>query len=364
MTTVDNEGIFPSLTPDYILAFQFSNWYPSFARVSPKSTIIRPLGKDFKHHLESDSIFVPEGSEDVFAEKTLAAIPLESTLSDDDGDDEREDTATAGDHFSFPELDERIRSVIREYKAVFPKLNFSSPKDASWVLLASSPLKCTSPADVYLLLKSSDFITHDFSIESVFDGCGTENLPVYELELVLRKWYPVDSSREVRCFVRNDILLGITQRDTNFYDFMINAETQKTIKTTVYNLWEEVVRPNWNFPQKDYIFDLLLTRDLSGGHVIDFSPYAPRTDPFLFTYEELHEVLSKAVQDASARRTFLPELHVIESPLHPSATQSMPAYQHNRVPIEALTLSEGRNIVEFGEIWQEEVTRAVGEDDD
>ncbi|KAI6037698.1 D123-domain-containing protein [Pisolithus marmoratus] len=343
MSTVHNNGIFPTLTPSYILAFQFSNWYPSFTRVSPKSTIIRPLGKDFKDYLESDSIFVPEGSEDVIVESTLS--------DDDDDDDEHEDIVTPERHFSFPELDERIRSAIREYEAVFPKLNFSSPKDASWVLPASSPLKCTSPADVYVLLKSSDFITYDLSIQSVFD------------ELVLRKWYPVDHGREVRCFVRSDILLGITQRDTNFYDFMINPEVQKTIRTTVYRLWEGIVRPSWIFPQKDYVFDLLLTRDLSSGHVIDLNPYAPRTDPLLFTYEELCEVLSKAIEDASASRTFLPELRVIDSPHHPAATHNMPAYQHNRVPIEALTLSEGRSIVEFGEIWQEEVARAGREDD-
>lgn len=73
----------------------------------------------------------------------------------------------------------------------------------------SSPLKCTSPADVYLLLKSSDFITHDLSIERVFEGCETNNQSSYDLELVLRKWYPVDRSREVRCFVRNDTLIGL-----------------------------------------------------------------------------------------------------------------------------------------------------------
>ncbi|KAI6151591.1 D123-domain-containing protein [Pisolithus tinctorius] len=356
MSVVNNDDIFPPLTPDYILAFQFSNWYPSFIRASPKSTIIRPLGKDFKHYLESDSIFVPDGSEDVVVESTIS--------DDDDDDDEYEDTAIVGEHFSFPELDERIRSVIREYKAVFPKLNFSSPKDASWVLPASSPLKCTSPVDVYLLLKSSDFIAHDLSIESVFDGCKIDDLPDYELELVLRKWYSVDHSREVRCFVRNDVLVGISQRDTNFYDFMINPEVQNTIKTTVYNLWQEIVRPNWTFSRKDYIFDFLLTRDLSSGHIIDFNPYAPRTDPLLFAYEELHEVLSRANQGASASRTFLPDLRVIDSLLHPAATRNMPAYQHNRMPIEALTLSEDRNIVEFGEIWQEEVIRAMREKDD
>ena len=82
-------------------------------------------------------------------------------------------------------------------------------KDASWILPASSPLKCTSPADVYLLLKSSDFIAHDLSPSSVFAGCDQTEPEPYDPELVLRKWYSVDRSRELRCFVRNDVLLGM-----------------------------------------------------------------------------------------------------------------------------------------------------------
>ena len=77
------------------------------------------------------------------------------------------------------------------------------------MLPASSPLKCMSPADVYLLLKSSDFVQHDLSPEHVFDGCESRP-PSYDLELVLRKWYPVDRSRELRCFVRQEKLLGRT----------------------------------------------------------------------------------------------------------------------------------------------------------
>ena len=63
-----------------------------------------------------------------------------------------------------------------------------------------------------MLLKSSDFITHDLSVDSVFKGTtnavAKTSSPPYELELVLRKWYPVDSSREFRCFVRKNGLLG------------------------------------------------------------------------------------------------------------------------------------------------------------
>lgn len=55
--------------------------------------------------------------------------PPESSLSDDessepdDGDDGDERT-----RFAFPELDAQIRAAVVEYGAVFPKLNFSSPR--------------------------------------------------------------------------------------------------------------------------------------------------------------------------------------------------------------------------------------------
>lgn len=81
------------------------------------------------------------------------------------------------------------------------------------MLPPSAPLKCTAPSEVYTLLKSSDFILHDLDKEKVFEGCEIENhavSPPYELELVLRKWYPVDRSRELRCFVRREILLGVS----------------------------------------------------------------------------------------------------------------------------------------------------------
>ena len=78
--------------------------------------------------------------------------------------------------------------------------------------------------DVYILLKSSDFVSYDLDVERVFEGCTpspdhgedasrgaaeteTEH-PDYELELVLRKWYHVDPGREFRCFVREKRLIG------------------------------------------------------------------------------------------------------------------------------------------------------------
>jgi hypothetical protein len=55
-----------------------------------------------------------------------------STLEDDDdhdGDSDDEATASPAMRYAFPELDSQIRAAIDEYDgAVFPKLNFSSPK--------------------------------------------------------------------------------------------------------------------------------------------------------------------------------------------------------------------------------------------
>jgi hypothetical protein len=71
--------------------------------------------------------------------------PPRSTLSDDE--DEMDDSASELDneyrreHFSFPDLDDKIRLAISEYEAVFPKLNFSSPR------VSAHPLR--SLANVY-----------------------------------------------------------------------------------------------------------------------------------------------------------------------------------------------------------------------
>ncbi|KAF5315292.1 hypothetical protein D9619_007381 [Psilocybe cf. subviscida] len=440
MAANSDDALFPPLTRDYILAFQFSSWHPTFAAHSIKSTIIRPLSREFREYLDADGVFVPEGSEDALAESTLSddekdadtnqnenESPSDSESDDEDSDEED----TRRRHYAFPELDVRIRECIKAYDAVFPKLNFTSPRDAAWLLPASSPLKCTSPADVYLLLKSSDFITHDLSPEAVFEGTIPPTVPSasktangsssesasYELELVLRKWYPVDRSRELRCFVRDGVLLAISQRDTNFYEFWNEPATQDRVRTAVREFWETHVRPKWPVTagvQHDYIFDLLLTRDLARAHIIDFNPYAPKTDPLLFSYEELAALRHRnAVTHAKDPRQWrpsgeeeedgyqagsdgnddgaeeedkhardekeepgpasqsqshlpipprLPVLRVIDSAAHPAATSNAPAHQHNMIPFEAVSLSSGRDIEEFADTWQASVKESMRDD--
>ena len=159
--------------------------------------------------------------------------PADSDLKSDDGEDDQEwkkdfehltggadaEEAEASDNEDeqniphFPELETDIAEAIEELGgSVFPKLNWSSPKDASWIAL-SGTLKCTNAADIFLLLKSSDFVMHDLSqaFEHCYVGEGTlEDLPKRpeRFQLVLRKWYELSPSMEFRCFVRDGRLIG------------------------------------------------------------------------------------------------------------------------------------------------------------
>lgn len=98
--------------------------------------------------------------------------------------------------------------------------------------------------------------------------------------------------------------------------------------------------------------DLLLTRDLSRAHVVDFNPFAPRTDPLLFEWPELAELHNQAEQaeielgvqslrlgedalasEPSVLRSTFPLLRVVTSPNQ----SARPMYSHNMIPADALS---------------------------
>ena len=100
------------------------------------------------------------------------------------------------------------------------------------------------------------------------------------------------------------------------------------------------------------MIDILLTRDLSRFHVLDFAPYAPRTDALLFTYEDLYALQQRLTDSDDA----LPEFRVVDKDAKPAAA---PANVHNMVPLEALSLSAGRGIDDFQRVWAEQVRRGM-----
>ena len=73
-------------------------------------------------------------------------------------------------------LEKRLREAIEELGgAVFPKLDWSAPRDAGF--LRAGSLKCETPGDIFLLLKGSDFVAHDLT--HAFDACVDEPVKLY-----------------------------------------------------------------------------------------------------------------------------------------------------------------------------------------
>ncbi|KAF8480698.1 D123-domain-containing protein [Gautieria morchelliformis] len=352
--------LFPAHSRRYIAAFQFSAWHAAFARVSPRAVVTHPLDGAFRAYLEADGVVVPEGADDGVSDPSS------------DEDDATEPDAPARPRPAFPHLDAQIRAAVREYDAVFPKLNWTAPQDASWIL---PTLRCTSPADVYLLLKSSDFVSHDVDPQLAFAGCAPGPGPStasdrpehpHDLELVLKKWHPMDRGREFRCFVRDEILIGISQRDVNYYPHLNEQDTRDKILRSIVYFWVRHVRLKF-VGGGDYVFDIHMTRDLSSAHILDFNPYHPKTDALLFTYDELLQLLMSASTSAAASTpdepSFTPVLRTITSASHPAAARNAPSNQHNAVPFEALQMSAGNDIGTFSAMWQEELQKSMYEDE-
>ena len=199
--------------------------------------------------------------------------------SDDEDDDE--DVAA-----HWRPLHHTIESTIVELGGkVIPKLNWSAPKDATWI--NANSMECRSANDVYLLLKSSDFITHD--LEHAFDDCidspnSTLTKDDIPFHLVLRKYVPkFNPSVEFRCFVRERKLLCICQRDLNHFDFLFKM--QNRLRSLISEFFG--VRLRDSFPDENFAFDIYVPPPYDRVWLVDFNPWALRTDPLLFSWMEL-----------------------------------------------------------------------------
>jgi len=152
--------------------------------------------------------------------------------------------------------------------------------------MKKNSMECSSANDIYLLLKSSDFVTHD--LEHAFDDTdpSSENeLTVENINfvLVLRKWFKVNPSCEFRCFVRDRRVVGICQRDLNHFDFLFPLVEK--IRHTVVEYFEKILKNT--FPEPDFVFDIYLPNPYEKVRLMDINPWAPRTDPLLFSWLEL-----------------------------------------------------------------------------
>ncbi|KAI8346313.1 D123-domain-containing protein [Mortierella sp. GBAus27b] len=363
-TTTTTDLVFPPLTHQRLDNCAFSAWYPTFRSITIKSKII-PLSQDFIAYLNADGVFIPnqntvslalsdsEGEDegnivnDMDRLKALQEEVSRQAQEDDSDEDEDEDEEEEAPLPHFPVLEREIAQAIEDLGGeVFPKLNWSSPRDASWIATTNT-LKCHHAADILLLLKSSDFIAHDLAhaYEDCSDeaggqtGAGVRQQPE-TVQLVLRKWFDLAPSMEFRCFVRDNQLVGISQRDMTYYDFL--KDLQDELEDKIVDFYETKIQGR--FPDHDYTFDVYITRNRERIYVIDFNPFAQKTDALLFEWEEL-----LSAQECLPLRLLTSE----------AAGQHMrQPFSFNRYPSDITELSNGQTVADFAEQFYKKVQAA------
>nr|XP_045604564.1 cell division cycle protein 123 homolog isoform X2 [Procambarus clarkii] len=290
-----------------VLACSFPSWYDKFKKCTIKS-IVMPLTQEVLAYMQDNGTLVlPEGSQPEPSYKRNKEEEEDEADADDWAQCELSDSCVKA-----PRLEEysaKIKDAIKKLGgSVFPKLNWSSPKDAAWIALNNS-LRCCTPGDVYLLLKSSNFVTHDLT--SPFKDCDDANEADTSVDycLVLRGWMEINPAHEFRCFVSNKQLVGICQRDISQSYYCIGTD-QANIRSDIISLWKENIENR--FPLQNYVFDVYRP---AKDHVIllDFNPFGETTDGLLFSWSELEsfgdarDCLSRIIESESSLSTLSEE---------------------------------------------------------
>ena len=334
----------PQLTDpaDALYATQYNEWYARYKDAAPRSTVIdvASVEPEFLSWLDADGLVLPKNSGASRPANQKRRDDMEAdamSLPSDDDDEEAPE---------FPALTNMIRHAISEYGAVFPKVNWSAPLDAAWIMPGNT-IQCRLPSDVYLLLKSSDFISRD--TEQVAELARAR--PDSRLVLVLKQWSEMHHAHEFRCFVRGGNLIAICQREIAYYEHLQAEDAQMHIRRAIASFF---ITHLAHFQLRDYMFDVYHDDTLRRATLIDINPWLPRTDTLMWTYEELDNAAVNWSADAPT------PLRVIMS--RAQATQSQPTYSGNMVPADVMEVGAGRNVAEFAREWHNYLAASTAED--
>lgn len=327
----------------HVLNCAFPVWYPIYKQWTIKSKIIK-LPPEFIEYLLQDGVVLPVSAADQEVITNLRAENVaENDNSDGDAYDEwsdcEEDEILAP---TFPDLERDIMKRIRELGGeVFPKLNWSAPRDACWIS-PNGTLKCSSFQDICLLLKSSDFIAHD--LMNAFEYCedSTDSHATDQFELILRKWVEISPAAEFRCFVKKNKLVAISQRDhTNFYEH--NLKNKDKIHEDITRFFKTKISSK--FIESTFIFDIYRYGE---GQVklIDINPFSQVTDTLLFSW---HEISDGSLLGAENGGDVEGELRVVtcDRNLQPSP------YLSYRMPKDVGDIASGEDINKLVEFFNE-----------
>ena len=196
---------------------------------------------------------------------------------------------------------------------------------------------------------------------------------------------------EFRCFVKHRTLVGISQRDLRYYEFL--APLRGAVAERVAQLFDRRLR--FSFPDGCFVFDVYIPEadpagadddePLGRARLIDINPWAPHTDSLLFGWQELldlqvpgpflgtsssssgeddeweDEVEGGArgeVEDGDGdEEDYVPELRLVEKDDQAAFNFSSPQYSAHKLPkdvVDASLAGEG-GMRDFARKWREMV---------
>lgn len=340
------------VTREQIENCAFSSWYPNFKKHVPKAKVISPLPENFIKYLEQDGIKLPKEGKSFYNGEIIKNDDNDYSDWEDDEDEEAKELKK--DEINplndFPELHQEIKDTIKEFGSVTPKLNWSAPKDATWILPNNS-MKCSEVNEIYLLLNASNYIMHD--LQYAFEDCsGSEpaiKRPKYEL--ILREWFDINPALEFRVFVRNRLIIGVSQRDLNYYDYL--EPLADSFKDLLDAFVEDEVAPH--FPDKDFVLDVYLPRPFERVFLIDINPFCRTTDSLMFSWNELITTNIEVDSDY--------ELRLVKE--NNTARFACKEHSENHVPRDIVEASLDPNAIrELAQKWKELLAQQEHEDTD
>lgn len=143
----------------------------------------------------------------------------------------------------WPELEAQIKAALTRWVVsgaeggIFPRLNWSSPIDAHWMGIGGS-LRCTTVGEVIRFLEASDQIRGDLELLQKLANNQDPDVAqpkTWKATLALRRWHDFHTPNEFRCFVRENQLIAVCQKDvTNFWPFLVEARQENTMKLSAF----------------------------------------------------------------------------------------------------------------------------------
>jgi hypothetical protein len=152
--------------------------------------------------------------------------------------------------------------------------------------------------------------------------------------------------------VRDGELIAISQREMNYFDFLFDL--RESFKARINAFLDDLS----DFPDDNFVFDVYIPPPHNRVWLIDVNPWAPRTDPLLFSWLELLSI-PKPNDDT----IFDPEFRLVQRD-DPEAYQfAATKYSAHKLPKEVVDASmapgEMKNMMEE---WKKVLDKQVAED--